>query len=123
MNLGHVLGTQVRDQVRESSPAKSDAAGYWHQLGRITYDRVREVVEAYDPVRYESWQTQVDERTCPICGQLDGEVWPEGEGFTPPIHDNCRCQRVYHHTELRRRLIEQWRDVAVPTATWQWRSR
>lgn len=121
MNLGHAIGTQVRDQVRDSSPARSNA-GYWHQLGSIAIERVREVVEAYDPVRYEIWQTQDDERTCPICGQLDGEIWPAGEGFTPPIHDHCRCQRVYHHTEFRRRLVEQWRDIAVPQVTWVWRT-
>ena len=121
MNLGHAIGVAIREQIREPSPSRSDAVGYWHQLGQITYQRVRTVVEALDPVRYEKWHTQEDERTCPTCGQLDGQVWQEGEGFSPPVHDNCRCERLYHHTEFRKRLIEQWQDVAVPTFSWEWR--
>lgn len=117
MNLGHFIGTQVRDAVREETPG-----GYWQQLGSITIRRVREVVERYDPIRYEEWITQDDERTCPICGQLSGRIWPTGEGFTPPAHDNCRCRRQYHHTEFRIRYIEQWRDIAVPTFSWEWRT-
>ena len=123
MNLGHQLGVAIRERVREPSPARSNAIGYWHQLGQLTYQRVRTVVEALDPVRYEMWHTQDDERTCPTCGQLNGRIWQEGEGFSPPVHDNCRCERVYHHTEFSRRLIEQWQDVAVPTFSWRWRTR
>lgn len=119
MNLGHTIGSTVREQVRETQSTR----GYWHQLGQITIERVRTVVEALDPVRYEAWQTQEDERTCPICGQLDGHVWREGEGFSPPVHDNCRCERVYHHTEFRKRFIEQWQDITVPQFTWKWRTK
>lgn len=119
MNLGHIIGTHVREQIRQPE----SRAGTWHQIGQITMERVRTVVEELDPVRYEVWQTQNDERTCPICGQLDGVVWREGEGFSPPAHDNCRCQRLYHHTEFRKRFVEKWRDVAVPTFMWEWRTR
>ncbi len=118
MNLGHHLGSAIREQVRNPETAR----GYWHQLGQVTIERVRVVVEQLDPVRYESWQTQSDERTCPVCGALDGQVWREDEGFMPPVHDNCRCQRVYHHTEFRKRFIEQWKDVAVPRISWEWRT-
>lgn len=116
MNLAHEIGTRVREQIRETP------GGTWQQVGRITIRRVREVVQALDPVRYEEWQTRHDERTCPICGQLDGLVWPAGEGFTPPAHDHCRCTRTYHHTRFRTRLIEQWRDTTVTTSTWEWRT-
>ena len=117
MNLGHVIGSHVRDAVREPT-----RAGYWHEMGSITIRRVREVVERLDPVRYEAWVTRDDERTCPICGQLDGRIWQQGEGFVPPVHDHCRCTRTYHHTEFRTRLVEQWRDIAVPTISREWRS-
>ena len=123
MNLGHAIGTVVREQVREATSARADALGFWHQIGQITIERVRTVVEELDPVRHEIWHTQTDERTCPICGQLNGRIWPEGEGFSPPVHDHCRCQRTYHHTEFRKRLIEQWRDVAVSRFSWEWRTR
>lgn len=117
MNLGHALGAAVREAVREPDHPR----GYWHQIGSTTVERVRTMVQTLDPVRYEVWQTHADERTCPTCGALDSQVWPADDGFTPPIHDNCRCQRVYHHTEFRSRLIEQWQDVAVPRISWEWR--
>ena len=96
MNLGQVLGAAVR----ESIPARASAIS---RFGQIAGEQTREVLEALVPIRYEMWQTAEDERTCPICGQLSGEIWPEGEGFTPPVHDHCRCRRVYRHTEFRRR--------------------
>jgi hypothetical protein len=115
MNIGHQLGTAVREAVREHPPS-----GFWHQIGEVTIERVRTVVEELDPVRHEVWETRDDERTCAICGQLDGLVWPGNEGFMPPLHDHCRCTRAYHHTEFRHRLIEQWRDVAVTRTSWEW---
>lgn len=118
MNLGHAIGSAVRDAVRKPEPAR----GYWHQLGQVTIERVRTAVEVLDPVRFEAWSTQADERTCPVCGALNGQVWPEGEGFSPPIHDHCRCARLYHHTEFRRRMVEQWQDIAVPRFSWEWRT-
>lgn len=121
MNLGHTIGSAVRDQIREVVPVRSHTAGYWHQIGKVTIERVRTVVEELDPLHHEIWLTQTDERTCPTCGQLDGRIWPEGEGFAPPAHDHCRCVRNYHHTVFRRRLIEQWRDIAVSRTSWEWR--
>nr|WP_150959349.1 minor capsid protein [Aneurinibacillus sp. XH2] len=40
----------------------------------------------------------LDERTCPICGGLDGHVFTFAEKETgvniPPVHPNCRCTIV-----------------------------
>ena len=37
----------------------------------------------------------LDERTCPVCGALDGKMFPVKEGRIgvnrPPMHPNCRC--------------------------------
>lgn len=59
--------------------------------------------------RYVQWNTAIDERVCPICGQLHGKVQEIGKTFTvfltgkaqrmnkgkdikmPPAHPNCRC--------------------------------
>ena len=120
MNLGHQLGSVVRDAVRDDMQPRS-RSGFWHQIGHVSSERVRTVVEVLDPVRFEVWNTMDDERTCPICGQLDGTVWTAGAGFMPPVHDHCRCTRAYHHVEFRRRRIEEWRDVAVTRTTWEWR--
>lgn len=39
-----------------------------------------------------------DERTCPICGSLDGKKFPISEAMAgknyPPMHPNCRCTTV-----------------------------
>ena len=47
--------------------------------------------------RYEYVAT-LDERTCPVCGRLDGKTFPldkakAGVNF-PPMHPNCRCVHV-----------------------------
>jgi hypothetical protein len=53
------------------------------------------------PVVWTRWQTAEDERVCPECGPLDGLVWEEGDGPSPPLHGNCRCSRVFAFTEYR----------------------
>ena len=50
-------------------------------------------------VTHNRWMTARDERVCPICGPLDGQVTGLGEnGFgavgglsAPPAHVGCRC--------------------------------
>lgn len=47
--------------------------------------------------RYEYVAT-LDERTCPVCGGLDGKTFPlddakAGVNF-PPMHPNCRCTHI-----------------------------
>lgn len=34
-----------------------------------------------------------DERTCPVCGGLDGRIFKFGSttGYAPPVHPGCRC--------------------------------
>lgn len=58
--------------------------------------------EAY-PVIFEIWRTTADERVCPVCGPLAGLEFRAGEGPQPPLHLNCRCQRVQSRVEWRLR--------------------
>lgn len=51
------------------------------------------------PIVYTQWLTAADERVCPECGPLAGQIWEETTGPTPPLHTNCRCERVYANTE------------------------
>lgn len=44
------------------------------------------------------WETASDEKVCPICGPYTGHTWKQTEGPQPPLHPNCRCQRVYAFT-------------------------
>jgi SPP1 gp7 family putative phage head morphogenesis protein len=41
-------------------------------------------------IEWWSWQTASDERVCPICDGLDGEVFPM-DAPMPPGHVKCRC--------------------------------
>lgn len=113
MNLGQTIGQAAAGAIRQQQVR-------WvaHELGSWAIQYVREEVENLDPVFFTRWQTQDDERTCPICGQLNGNVWEKSVGWFPPVHDHCRCERVYDHVEFRIRKTEIWR--AVPT--WQTRT-
>jgi hypothetical protein len=53
------------------------------------------------PVIWTRWVTREDERVCPECGPLDGLVWPEDNGPSTPLHNNCRCDRLYAFTTFR----------------------
>jgi SPP1 gp7 family putative phage head morphogenesis protein len=37
------------------------------------------------------WMTMADERTCPICGTLDGKQFDIDHFPSQPAHPNCRC--------------------------------
>lgn len=64
-----------------------------------SWDRWR---EAY-PVIFQLWRTNGDERVCPVCGPLAGREFEAGVGPEPPLHVNCRCQRVQSRIEWRMR--------------------
>ena len=40
--------------------------------------------------------TAEDERVCPDCDALDGEIFDVGSDDTPPIHPSCRCTVIAH---------------------------
>lgn len=42
-------------------------------------------------VMYMQWNTQRDERVCPICAPKDGQIEPIMSSDRPPAHPRCRC--------------------------------
>lgn len=43
------------------------------------------------------WETEADERVCPICRPLHNvpeHLWPSSYADGPPAHVNCRCRAV-----------------------------
>lgn len=40
------------------------------------------------------WVATLDQRTCPVCGPLDGRFMKFDKGPVPPLHPNCRCTMV-----------------------------
>lgn len=82
---------------------------------------VLETIEVLDPIRIERWVTAGDERTCPECAPLHGRTWQEGDGPMPPLHVNCRCQRVFAWTDWQRREVLGWRQRTIPDVRLVWR--
>lgn len=81
---------------------------------------VLETIELVEPIVYQRWVTAADEHVCPECGPLHGHVWEADAGPMPPVHVNCRCQRVVDHTEWRTRITTEWRLNWTTTSTWEW---
>lgn len=75
-------------------------------------DPLPEETPTWTEVVIEEWVTARDARVCPICGPLDGQQWPRGEGPYPPAHMGCRCARVYAYTN---RIMRRGR----PEDTWE----
>ena len=72
------------------------------QVASIAISVVEDVVEithrVLDAQVWTRWETASDEKVCPVCGPYAGRVWRAGEGPEPPLHPNCRCQRVFAFT-------------------------
>ena len=72
------------------------------QVTTIAVSIVDEVVEivhrTFEAEVWTRWQTAADEKVCPICGPYAGRAWKAADGPQPPLHPNCRCQRVYAFT-------------------------
>lgn len=51
-----------------------------------------EVIKANaDLIGMVQWHAVLDDTTCPICAELDGQVFPLEEVDPPPAHPSCRC--------------------------------
>ncbi|HUM33636.1 MAG TPA: phage minor head protein [Candidatus Saccharicenans sp.] len=67
--------------------------GQWESLRQMREAGLVDEVE-------KEWLTADDERTCPICAELDGEKVRHDEQFSsgqlhPPAHVQCRCSLGY----------------------------
>ena len=82
--------------------------------------------------KYEYVAT-LDERTCPVCGRLDGKVFAVSDAKKginmPPMHPNCRCTHIAALTDdIKSDLTRFARDaegkrISVPASMTyeQWR--
>lgn len=82
-----VKEAQVYRSKRQARTAITETAGQAHM----------EAYEKHGVKKYEYVATY-DERTCPVCGGLDGKTFPLNEAKAgknyPPMHPNCRCTTV-----------------------------
>jgi hypothetical protein len=51
-------------------------------------------------ITWERWWTADLPTSCARCKGLNGTLHKRGQGPQPPLHDNCRCERRYDHTEI-----------------------
>lgn len=85
--------------------------------------------EGYMGYTKKVWCTADDERTCEICGGLEGKTIEMGEDFdfytkleasnpgikqTPPAHPSCRCTLIYH--EITPPDYQAWNEQNTPVS-------
>jgi len=93
-DLGHVViykdsfrqaGTRVfsKAQYRMEMIARTEVLRA-HNMGRLKFHR-------HVGIQKLEWMTMDDERTCPVCGPLDGKKYSIDKFPQQPSHPFCRC--------------------------------
>ena len=85
------------------------------ETARIHAEADRRAYEAAGIEEFE-FMASLDERTCPVCGALDGKHFPVSDAVTgkndPPLHPNCRCCTVGYFPDEERdgedRTYAEW---------------
>lgn len=109
LRKAHVNGwtTQQTIQLLKGTRKNNYADGLMSRMGKQTATVVRtsmqhvnnasrQIVwaENDDIIKGYRWVSTLDSRTSETCQELDGEVFPIGEGPMPPAHPNCRSTTV-----------------------------
>ena len=123
-----------RDLQRMGLPATRAKAVAKTILTTISNEAELEALNNSSVKKYEYVAT-LDERTCPVCGRMDGKVFPldkakAGVNF-PPMHPNCRCVHIAALTDdVKSDLTRFARDsegkrISVPASMTyeQWRRK
>ena len=58
-----------------------------HNMGRLKFHQ-------HVGVKRLEWMTMGDERTCPVCGPLNGKIFPAEKFPQQPAHPFCRCTNL-----------------------------
>lgn len=75
----------VYPQVRAKTIAATEVTRLYARGNALAWQGLK-VVSQYQ------WQTAMDERVCPLCGPLHGQVFDKQDlSHLPPVHPNCRC--------------------------------
>jgi len=109
---GVATGKSAKDIVREMGLVIEDKEAFRHAGSKVfskaqyrmeTIART-EVLRAHNQGRIKfhqqvgvtklEWMTMEDERTCPVCGGLDGKQFDTDHFPNQPAHPNCRCTSV-----------------------------
>jgi hypothetical protein len=97
-----------RDLAGGSNRARADTRNQsvrqsvFDQVAAVAVTLVDDIVEITHRIIeaqvWTRWETASDEKVCPVCGPYAGRVWRVDDGPQPPLHPNCRCQRVFAFT-------------------------
>lgn len=75
--------------ARTEMIARTEILRSSNQGALAVYEQNKDVLQGY------TFTATHDERTCPICGALDGQNFEFGSDHAqPPVHPNCRCTLV-----------------------------
>ena len=98
----------IRDLAGGTNRAQADTRnrtvrqGVFEQVADVAVTLVKDIVEITHRIIeaqiWTRWETASDENVCPVCGPYAGRVWRADDGPQPPLHPNCRCQRVFAFT-------------------------
>lgn len=88
--------TSLQEQIQERfEVAESRAAIIARDQTMKFFSSLNESRQAAVGITHFYWNTANDERTCPVCGPLDGKrfAWnaPPADGPPGEIHPQCRC--------------------------------
>ena len=98
----------IRDLAGATNRAQADTRNrtvrqsVFDQVADVAVTLVEDVVDITHRIIearvWTRWETASDEKVCPVCGPYAGRVWRADDGPQPPLHPNCRCQRVFAFT-------------------------
>ena len=103
-----IKGTRAakyRDGILEAkrshlrSVVRTGVSNVSHTARQMTYESNSDVVKAVEII------ATLDTRTCLECMNLDGNVFPIGEGRRPPFHFSCRCTDAP--------VLKSWRELGL----------
>lgn len=125
---GETIG-QAQRRLRDALGLPKGASGYAARLEMIARTEILRgsnlgamaIYQAnQDVLSGWTWLATKDERTCPICGELDGQAFDfDSTQTAPPAHPRCRCTEVPN-------LINSALEAAIvgPRETYrQWAAR
>jgi SPP1 gp7 family putative phage head morphogenesis protein len=107
--IGRIRGTAAngfRDGIIAASRRHTEAIV--RTANNHVGNRTREefYAENSDIVEKVQFVAVLDDRTTIECAALDGTTWSVGEGPIPPIHHNCRSQRIP--------IVSAWESLGIP---------
>ena len=93
----------AKDFAKKMQAKKFDAYRLLHTEGSYVMSEATHAGYKEDGVEQYQILATLDNKTCGICGRLDGKIYPVAEAVTgknmPPFHPFCRCTDVPYYPD------------------------